>query len=264
MTLPASRGWFDSHAHLDDPAWPAEAVIAALRSLPEWTGAVTAGYGPERWLQARQVCAADPRVVRAIGLHPWWLAEHGENERQAAWAQVLAELDADRTICAIGEAGLDKNRKDLMDAASQRRWFALALAEARRRDLAVVLHVVGWHGHALQVLGELGGRWRGVVHRFSGSPAVAAQYQQMGLCISAALEPRGDPAKQAAVAATVAAEHLMIETDWPFLDLDYPQAVARMAALAKTIAEARGTTAADLAALNFANCRRVFRLDSAD
>lgn len=253
--------FFDSHAHLDDPDWPPARLVADLRSTAGWLGSVSAGYGPERFAAGRAVVAALPAVRRAVGLHPWWLADHAESARAAAWQQVIAELDQfGEAIVALGELGVDKNRKAQMPAADQVRWLAIGLGLARDRDLALVLHVVGWHGHALQTLRAVGGPWRGVVHRFSGSPAVADQYQQLGLHVSVALEPRFDPDRRAAVARAIAPERLVVESDWPFKDLNYPASLDAVRALADDLGTARAEPGAALLARSNANCATLFGL----
>ncbi len=250
---------FDSHAHLDDPDWPPARLAADLACAPGWLGSLSAGYGPERFAACRAVCANLPTVRRAVGLHPWWLAAHSEAERVAGWHQVEAELEtAGNAIAAIGELGVDKNRKAQMPAGDQVRWMVKGLELARRRGLAVVLHVVGWHGHALQALREYGRPCRGVVHRFSGSSQVAEHYQALGLHLSLALEPRFDVSRRAAVARAIAPERLMVESDWPFLDLDYPAALDAVRALAADIAIARGESSATLIARSNANCAALF------
>ena len=252
---------FDSHCHCDDPDWPPARLLPVVAQLPDWSGAITAGYGPERFAASRAVCAAEPRIRRAIGLHPWWLADHSEDERRAGMAALQAELTRNDAV-ALGELGLDKNRKHLLPAADQLRWMRLELELARALQLPVVLHIVGWHGHALDALRAIGGPWRGVVHRFSGPPEAALAYAALGLGVSLALEPRPNLAKRAAVAQALPEQALMIETDWPFLDHDYPAALGLLRALAADIALWRATTADAIIATSNRNTVRQFGLQN--
>lgn len=253
---------FDSHAHFDDSQWPPATLIADLGRVQGLAGAVSAGFGPERFAASRAVCRAVREVRRAVGLHPWWLAAHDETQRVAGWHAVLAELDgADAdTIVAIGELGVDKNRKHLMAADEQVRWMTIALHQAQLRNLPIVLHIVGWHGHALDALRAVSPQWRGVVHRFSGSPALIPRYIDLGLHVALALEPRLEVHKRLLLARAVPADRLLLETDWPFLDLDYPQAMQELRLMAAQIADARGEDLQSLIATNNANCRQVYGL----
>lgn len=242
----AASAWlYDSHAHLDDPDWPVEAMLAELRGLEGWDGALTAGYGPERFAASRAICAGEPRVVRAVGLHPWWLAAQAPAQREAGWQALVDEL-AQIGVVALGETGLDKGLRARLDLATQLAWMERSLRLARDRGLPVVLHVVGWYGHALALLRRLGGPWPGVVHRWSGPAELVADFVALGLHVALALEPRSDPARRAAVARAVPAGRLLIESDWPFGDLTYPQAAAATLALAAEVAEWRGEDAEGL------------------
>ncbi len=254
---------FDTHCHCDDPAWPTEAMVAGLQAAAGWLGAVTAGYGPQRFAASRTLCAAVPRLRRAIGLHPWWLAAHSELEREQGLAALMAELALGDAV-ALGELGLDKNRRDQMCADDQMRWMRRELTVARDLGLPLVLHVVGWHGHAAETLRQVSANWQGVVHRFSGPPQAVAAYAQLGLCVSLALESRPNPVKQAAAVREADADSLMIETDWPFLDCDYPAAVTHLRALAGQIGQWRGQDPAQIIARSNANAARVFSLPLGD
>jgi len=252
---------FDSHAHLDDPDWPPARLAADLAAAPGWLGTLSAGYGPERFAACRQVCDALPNVWRAVGLHPWWLAQRGPAERAQGWQCVVDELDRHgHRVVAIGELGLDKTRKDQMAASDQLHWMAVALDLARRTGRAVVLHVVGWHGHALDALRAAGGPWQGVVHRFSGSADAAEAYQALGLHLSLALEPRFDADRRARVVRAIAPERLLVESDWPFRDLDYPAALDAVRRMAEELAAARGESGAALLARSNVNFMTLFGL----
>ena len=257
MQLVETEAIFDSHAHFDDPACAPHELAVELGHLPAWDGAVSAGFGPERFAGSRAICSAEPRLQRALGLHPWWLASHTEAAREAGWAELRAELDLGDAV-AIGETGVDKGRRELMATDLQIRWFNRHLHEARRRNLPLVLHIVGWHGHAIAALARAGGNWRGVVHRFSGAAELVRDYVALGLSVSLALEPRADPIAREAIARAVPSDRLLLETDWPCRGLRYPAAVAELRALALQIAQWRAQDASSLVALTRRNALALF------
>lgn len=262
MSTPLSHALalgLDHHCHLDDPDVDGPALLQSLQQLVGWQGSLIAGYGPERFGASRKLCQASPQLVRAVGLHPYWLADHQAQRQQMddAWRLLQAELFADGVV-AIGETGLDKTRRDLLDLDQQLVWFGRHLALARQHNLPLVLHVVGWHGHALALLQSMGGPWSGAVHRFSGSPEVAIAYQDLGLHVSLSLEPRESEAKRLAVVRSVAPDRLLLETDWPFLDLTYPQALQAMQVLLRRTADWLGEPAIDLAARLAHNARAAY------
>lgn len=252
-----SRQFFDSHAHLDDPQWPAEETVASVAGRDGWLGTLSAGYGPERFAASRAACASEPRVARALGLHPWWLADRDEAERERGWTALQAELAVGDAV-AIGELGLDKSLKERFSAADQERWMRRELALAVHHDLPLVLHIVGWYGKALDILRQAGQPWRGVVHRWSGPAALVPDYVALGLHISLALEPRENPDKRAAVARAVPAGRLLVESDWPFAQLDYGAALDATWDLAERVAYWRGEPVQALVAAHNASCRDLF------
>jgi TatD DNase family protein len=248
---------YDSHVHLDDPSWPVEQMLGELSNLTELDGAMTAGYGPERFAASRAICAGDPRVVRSLGLHPWWLAGQTPAQRDQGWQALLDELD-DGPAVALGEIGLDKGLRARLSLEDQLHWMERGLLLARERELPVVLHIVGWYGRALELLRRLGGPWPGVVHRWSGPVELVADFAALGLHISLALEPRSDLTKRAALARAIPRERLLVESDWPFGELTYPQAAVVTRKLAEQIAEWRNDHPEDLLKIVRQNGRSLY------
>ncbi len=254
---------FDTHAHLDDPQADELTVLAQLRDLRAagWRGAVVAGYGPERFARSRELCAAEPLLRRAIGLHPEWLAAAADAAaREAAWHALEAELDG-AAIVALGEIGVDRRVRDVFPAAEQQAWLARGLGLAAQRKLPVMLHIVGWHGHALEVLRQGPLPQGGVVHRFSGAPELVREYEALGLHMGISLEPREDPVRRAALVQAIAADRLVLETDWPLHDLSYPESFVKLLDLAAQVAQWRGVDRAELAAQLARNAQMLYRLD---
>jgi len=237
----------DSHAHLDDPEVGGAPLHDQLARLigDGWQGAVTAGYGPERFEASRLLCQRFSAIHRAIALHPAWLAQAPADTREPAWQQLLAELDRG-PVAAIGEIGLDRRYREVLGLPEQIAWFHRGLQLAQQRQLPVVLHLVGWHGHALDMLRPFPLAQGGVIHRYSGATALVPKFTALGLHISLSLEPRQDLAKRAALARAIPFDRLLVETDWPFAELSYPQSLESMTVMTQQIADWRGETLANL------------------
>jgi TatD DNase family protein len=252
---------FDHHSHLDDPDGDIDCRIGALRQLVAagWPGAVIPGYAPSRYPLARRLQAAVPGrthqagLWRAVGLHPEALAAGLPAE---AWALFEAELDAPGVV-AVGEIGLDRRYRERLPLDTQLRLFRKGLETARSRHLPVVLHLVGWHGHALELLRHLPPPG-GVVHRWSGAVELVPAFEALGLHVSLSLEPREHPDKRRQLAQAIRGDRLLLETDWPFLDLEYPQALDRLRDLLSTVAAWRGEPEAELAVQLADNVRAVY------
>lgn len=260
MVGPAHLGavvLYDSHVHLDDPAWSVEQILDELSNFGELDGAMTAGYGPERFAASRAICAGDPRVERSLGLHPWWLAGQSPAQRDQGWRALLAELDRGPAV-ALGEIGLDKGLRTRLSLDEQLHWMERGLRLARDLELPVVLHIVGWYGRAMELLRRLGGPWPGVVHRWSGPVELVTDFAALGLHISLALEPRSDLVKRAELARAIPRERLLVESDWPFGELTYPQAAVATRKLAEQIAEWRNELPDDLLKVVRQNARSLY------
>lgn len=232
-------------------------MLALVAQLSEWQGALTAGYGPERFAASRALCAGDQRIVRSLGLHPWWLVDRTEAEREQGWSELVAEV-RNGPLAAVGEIGLDKGLRGRWDLEEQVVWFERGLRLALAQNLPVVLHIVGWYGRALEVLRRVAPTWRGVVHRWSGPAELVADYAALGLHVSLSLEPRPNPAKLAVIARAVPLRRLLVETDWPCLELDYPKALQAARQLLSQVAEWRREDLAMLSATVYSNAQGLY------
>lgn len=231
----------DAHCHLDDPRLEA---AEALRRAAEAgvTGAVIAGYGPERWPVQARLVREHRNLWACYGVHPWRLGDAED---------LVGQLEGwlDQGV-GVGEIGLDRACKVPMEA--QRRAFRRQLALARERNLPVVLHVVRAHGEVLATLREEGlPAAGGMVHGFTGPREVAREYLGLGLHLSfgrrlpeAALEIPGD--------------RLLVETDCPDGAPEGPAALVRYA---EALAAARAEPAGTLSARSETNLRRLFKLE---
>ena len=228
---------FDSHCHLDDPGVDLDEAIGDFgRSKVQ--AAVVAGYGPERHEVSRQVHAKNPSIFRAVGLHPWWLAAP-VMPVDVAWAAVAAEAAA-CDVVALGEIGLDRGRRRQVPVDVQREHFARGLKLANDTELPVILHVVGWHGHAQQVLRATPPQHGGVVHRYCGPAEATVAYVDLGLHLSLdTVAFRRDPRALRARAMTIPLAHLVVETDWPQPGRSYAQSLEELVRMVEVLAADR-------------------------
>jgi len=121
-------------------------------------------------------------------------------------------------VVAVGETGLDYYR-DLSPRDIQARVFRLQLDLARRLDKPVLIHCREAHADALEILRQEGvPRAGGIMHCFSGDEAVARRCLDLGLLISLAGPVTYPNARKLpAVVKLTPADHLVVETDCPFL-----------------------------------------------
>jgi TatD DNase family protein len=214
----------DSHCHLDiaDPPEDWLDVSAAL--------AASAAVGVPRIVQigcdragarwAVQTAQQYDAIAAGVALHPNEapsLAKAGELD------EALAEIDAlaaDPVVRAIGETGLDYFRTGSEDHGRevQRASFRAHIEMARRHGKALVIHDRDAHDGVLSVLEDAGAPDRVVFHCFSGDAAMARHCVERGWFLSFAgtVTFKNADGLRAALAVTPL-EHLLVETDAPYL-----------------------------------------------
>lgn len=249
----------DSHCHLDVAAFDADraAVLARSRAagvdrllLPAITAA--------GWKQLEQLCATEPGLFPALGLHPLFLDVHQSDDLD----RLRRRIERQRPQ-AIGECGLDFHSPEL-DRDWQMTLFEAQLALAVEYDLPVIVHARKAVEAVLQAIRRHPGV-RGVVHSYGGSPEQAAQLWQLGFCLGLGgpLTYPGAHRLHRLVQA-MPLEQLLLETDAP----DQPDAgirgqrnePARLPEVLRAVARLRTEPIEHIAAQTCANAVRLFRL----
>jgi TatD DNase family protein len=254
----------DSHAHLDAEAGQPdlEAVLARARAAGlVRIVAIGLWRAPGSFGEALAQATAHPELLSAtIGVHPHDCARVGE----ADWA-ASAALARDPRVVGVGETGLDFHY-DLSPRPVQEASFRRSLRIAREVGKPVVIHLREADEAAGRILREEGvPAAGGVVHCFTGDPAAARAWLDLGLFISVAgiVTFKAAEAIREAI-RLVPPDRLLLETDSPYLApvplrgrRNEPANVVHTAA---RVAELRGIPLEELAALTSANARRLFRL----
>ena len=255
MTLPL----FDSHSHLDAPEFDSDraAVLQRARTVGVMEQLVPA-VDHDSWPKLRDVCAADPGLYPAYGLHPMYLTQHRPEHLPA-----LRDWIEGKRPRAIGECGLDFF-VDGLDAEQQRHYLRKQLELAREFDLPVVLHARRAVEEITATLRSIGGL-RGVIHSYSGSEEQARQLFGLGFMLGIGGPLTYDRAKRLhRLVATMPLEFLLLETDSP----DQPDALhrgqrnepAHIRFVLETVARLRNSDPGEIASATRANARRLLRL----
>jgi TatD DNase family protein len=252
--------FFDSHCHLDPMRFGADLpqVLARARAAGI-VGMTVIGTRAADSEAAAALAAQEPGVIAAAGIHPNDVAEAEADE----WDRVV-RLAASGRLGAIGETGLDWYR-DTAPRELQRDFFDRHIRLAQSLSLPLVVHTRESMRDVLDALREAVARGPLVVvlHAFTGTTDEAAEAVDLGFCLGfAGMVTFRSAAALRAVAATVPAERLLIETDSPFLS---PEPLrgrrnepAHVVHTARCLAIARGESLERLAAATTANARRVF------
>jgi len=245
----------DSHTHLDlcegsDAELVAAAAAAGVNRM------LTVGIDGASCRSALATAEDFPQVYAAIGRHP--NASKGFDDGDLAELKALA---AHPRCLAIGETGLDFYREDA-PVEDQQRAFAAQIALARETGKPLVIHS---RAAAEETLAQLAAEAEGlsvVIHCFA-MPERLDDCVERGYAISFAgnvtYKNAGDLAE---AARRVPEQHLLVETDAPFLT---PQVVRKqrnqpafVALTAAFVAELRGVSVQELGASVERNAARVF------
>jgi len=164
----------DTHCHLDIEQFDTDREEVWARAQENGVSdiiipAVTA----DRWDGLLALCAGDARLHPALGLHPVYLEQHGEQDLE----KLPDAITASRPV-AVGEIGLDFAMREL-DRQKQVSLLERQLDIAEQFALPVILHVRKAHDDIIRLLKKrsLPG---GTVHAFNGSIQQGETYAAMG------------------------------------------------------------------------------------
>lgn len=246
---------FDTHAHFAD-----DSDVTALETRAREAGVLRIlAIGGSEELN-RNALRTSGSV--ALGLDRDQMPFGEEDHRN------LRHMVADNTgrVAAIGETGLDFHYgADTADA--QRELFASQLALADELALPVVVHTREADEAMIETLKSVpwhhGGKLRGVIHSFTGSPEFASRLLDLGFCISfSGIATFHSADLVRASARYVPADRILVETDTPFLApvplRGRPCEPAFVVHTARRIAEERRVPFEDFAEQTFANAERLF------
>ena len=250
----------DSHCHLDFPDFAPErdAVVARARDAG-LVRLITISTRVDKFDQVRAVAEAYDDVFFTVGTHP-----HEAHLDPEVSAERITELARHPKCVGIGEAGLDYHYdRAPRDVAS--RVFRTHIEAARLSGLPLVIHTRDADADTAAILmDEMGkGAFKALLHCFTASPELARTAIELGLSISFSgvlTFKKSEALRQ--IAASVAADRLLVETDAPFLapsphrgKRNEPSFVVHTA---RVLAETRGVSYQDMAATTTANVLRLF------
>jgi TatD DNase family protein len=250
----------DSHCHLDFPAFAAELDDVVARARRAGVGRmVTICTRLDQFDRVRAIAERFDDVYCSVGVHP--------HEAGIDWgyaAQTLVDLARHPKVVGIGETGLDYYYEHSPRDAQQRS-FRVHIAAARQTGLPLIVHTRDAEPDTLAILEEerARGAFRGVIHCFSGSSALAEGAVALGLMVSlSGIVTFKNAATVRTAAASVPADRLLVETDAPYLapvphrgKRNEPAFVVHTAAAAAALA---GETPDALAARTTANFFALF------
>lgn len=204
--------YFDSHAHYDDERFD-EDRFELLEEMKE-KGVdfiVNVAANMESCETSMALAKKYPFVYCSVGVHPHDV--EGLTDKDIETLRIMAE---EEKVVAIGEIGLDYYY-DYSPRELQRKWFKRQLELARELDLPVIIHSRDACQETFDLIVQSGIK-KGVIHCFSGSSELAKEYVKKGFYIGIGGSLTFKNAKKTVrVVEEIGLEHILIETDAPYL-----------------------------------------------
>ena len=252
---------FETHAHYNDEAFQEdrEQIFAQLAE----TGigrVVNIASDLESIDECLDLAHSYPFMYCALGIHP----SDSAPLTDALLAGIREKLEDPRVV-AVGEIGLDYYW-DTPDRAIQKHWFEEQLEMARDAKLPVVIHSREAAQDTMQLMKahraeEIGG----VVHCYSYSLELAREFVRMGFYIGiGGVVTFKNARKLKEVAEGIGIEHIVLETDCPYL-APVPFRGKRNSSLylpyiAEAIAQLKGMTTEEVIRQTEKNAEKLYRL----
>lgn len=251
---------FDSHCHVDFSHYDDDRDAMFERMAAAGVeGCVVVAVDFDHIYSLKALAEARQNVWFSVGIHP-----NHEVAVEPTVEQLCQLADHPRCV-AIGETGMDFFRHHVSPEIQEQR-FRIHIRAAKLLNKPVIVHNRDADADTMRILREESiSECGGIMHCFSADQATADAAVALGMSISFSGNvtfKRNDTLR--AVAASVPADLLLVETDSPYLapmpfrgKRNEPAYVKQVA---ECIAEVRGIPLTELAAQTTRNARALFSI----
>lgn len=292
---------FDSHAHINEASYSPEERAELIKTIEASNVDYVAdiGYDLASSKLAVDHAAKYPWIYAVVGCHP-----HDAKSMDDMELAMYKGLARKKKVVAIGEIGLDFHY-DHSPRDTQREWFRRQIRLANELKMPIVIHSREADQETMDILKEEGafseerkswfpkrpdpsgytlkkgdaakeasddpavrmaGDARVLIHCFSGSAELAAQYVKLGATISVAGPVTyKNNRKTVAAVAEVPIDFLLVETDSPYLSPEPLRGRRNMSPnveyTAKKVAEIKGMTFEEVATKTKENAMRFYGIN---
>ena len=261
--------WIDTHCHLDAAEFAADRGAVIARAKAAGVTQIVIPAVDVANLDAVRLLGIQHNFTYALGIHPLCVMRAADGDLDKL-AEALQTHHADPRLVAVGEIGLDFFVPGI-DPQTQQHFYVEQLKLAKRAGLPVLLHVRRSADQLLAGLRRVGFKHGGIAHAFNGSEQQAQAFIDLGfklgfggtLTFERSLQIRR-------IAASVPQTALVMETDapdipphWLYKTAEQREASpgqarnesAELPRIAQSLAELRGWTLEQTAAITSANAR---------
>lgn len=253
--IPAQRASIiDTHAHFNDPKFDAyrDELLSGISGLGV-SKIINCGCSDTTSLDCISLAEKYPELYAAVGYHP--CSVQGDINISAIEAMLSHEK-----VVAVGEIGLDYYW-DQTYKAEQKKAFTQQLELAGRHDIPVIIHDRDAHADTMEIVREY--HPRGVMHCFSGSVETARELVKMDMFIGiGGVLTFKNSRKLKEVAADIPIEHILLETDAPYLAPEPMRGKTNNSSLiiyvANALAEIKGISTDEILKITSSNAEKLF------
>ena len=248
--------YFNTHTHLNSKELYSQRDIFIKHALDNNVDyIVVAGYDLPSSKYAVEIAQEYPFIYATVGI--------SSNDCLETTDADLNEIEAllqNPCVVALGEIGLDYYWEDVPHD-KQKDIFQKQIDIAKKHDKPIVIHARDAYEDTYRILKQAA--HRGIMHCYSGSVEMAKRYIEIGFEISLAGPVTFKNARvPKEVATVIGIDHLMIETDCPYLaphpfrgKLNEP---ANVVYIAQEIAKLKNMEIEDVARITTFNAKRMF------
>ena len=248
--------YFDTHCHLNSEQLyekKDEFIKHALDNQVEMM--VVVGYDLESSKKAVEIAKEYPFIYAAVGIGPNDCLNTTTQD-----LQIIDEYLNEPKVVALGEIGLDYYWDDV-PSDKQKEVFQQQVDLAKKHQKPIIIHCRDAYEDTYEVLKRNG--HPGIMHCYSGSVEMAKRFIDLGFYISLAGPVTFKNARVPKdVAEKIGLEHLLIETDCPYLaphpfrgKLNEP---ANVVYIAQEIAKLKNMEIESVASQTTFNAKKVF------
>ncbi len=257
---------FETHAHYDDDRFreDKETILQELLPKAGISHVVNIASDMKSVFTTDGLTKRFEYVYGALGVHPSDIEELTEEDMQTIYS--LAKKNP--KIRAVGEIGFDYS-EGYPDKSLQEKWFRRQVLLADELSLPIVVHSRDAAEDTYRVIRDCyegkDGAPHGIIHCFSYSSGEAEKYIRLGFMIGiGGVVTFKNAKKLREVTEKTGLEHIVLETDSPYLSPDPHRGERNTSAnlkwIAQKIAELKGVSFEEVCRQTAENARRLYRI----
>lgn len=248
--------FFNTHSHLNSEQLYENRDLYIKRALENDVNyIVVAGYDLSSSYLAVEIANEYPFIYATVGISPNDCLDTNDEDLKE-----IETLLQNPKVVALGEIGLDYYWDDVPER-KQKEIFLKQIDIAKRYNKPIVIHARDAYEDTFQILKAA--NHYGIMHCYSGSAEMAKRYIEIGFEISLAGPVTFKNARvPKEVAKAIGIDHLLIETDCPYLTphpfrgkLNEP---ANVVYIAQEIAKLKSMEIEDVARITTFNAKELF------